>query len=185
MEPELVSLSKFLSLILRHKPEKIGLKLNEEGWADVEELIEKASAAGKTLTIEKIAAVVAQNDKQRFSYNKDLGKIRANQGHSIAVRLELPAVVPPEILYHGTAEKNLPSIFQQGIQKQRRQYVHLSADTQTARKVGMRYGKPVVLEIRAGALQQAGHTFFRSENGVWLTDEVPVAFISVYKGSSR
>lgn len=184
MKPELVSVSKFLSLILRHKPEAIGLKLDEEGWADVTELIEKASVAGKTLTIEKIAAVVAENDKQRFSYNKNSGKIRANQGHSIAVRLDLPAVTPPEILYHGTAEKNLPSIMQQGIQKQKRQYVHLSADTETARKVGMRYGKPVVMKISAGALQQAGHTFFRAENGVWLTDEVPADFISVFKEKS-
>lgn len=178
MRSELVSISKFLSLILRHKPETIGLHLDDKGWADVQELIAKANAAGKKLTLEKIVSVVAENDKQRFRFSEDHSRIRASQGHSITVQLDLPAVAPPEILYHGTAKKNLPSIFQQGLQKQKRQFVHLSANTRTAQKVGMRYGKAVVLEIRAGVLHQAGHIFYRSENGVWLTEQVPAEFIS-------
>jgi putative RNA 2'-phosphotransferase len=178
MKPNLVKISKFLSLVLRHQPETIGLHLDAQGWADVEELLAKARQGPQPLTREVLEEVVATNDKKRFAFSVDGTKIRASQGHSIEVDLALAPQAPPEILYHGTADRNLPSIRASGLLKGKRQHVHLSLDEQTATKVGQRHGRPVVLTIRTGEMHCQGHVFFCSANGVWLTDSVPPAFIA-------
>lgn len=178
MDADLVHASKFLSYVLRHKPEAIGLRLDDEGWADVDELIANAARNGERLTREVIGHVVAQNEKKRFALSDDGTRIRAVQGHSIAVDLRLEPVAPPERLFHGTATRFLDSIRQQGLRGGARQHVHLSADHDTAVAVGQRHGKPVVLEIDAARMAAAGHAFYRSENGVWLTGAVPVEFIT-------
>jgi len=167
--------SKFLSLLLRHKPETIGLKLDKNGWAEIDELIEKSKNI--TLTRALIESVVEQDDKQRFIIEGN--RIRANQGHSIAIDLALNAVTPPEVLYHGTATRFLDSIMQTGLSKQKRQHVHLSKETETATRVGMRHGKVVILEVDSKRMHEEGYLFYLSENGVWLTDVVPKAFLSI------
>jgi putative RNA 2'-phosphotransferase len=176
-EKQINSTSKFLSLILRHKPETVGIELDENGWADVTELIHGIRESGKTVSMEELAFVVKTNDKQRFTFSEDRNRIRANQGHSIDVNLELPELTPPENLYHGTATRNLDSIKKLGLIKKQRHHVHLSEDKAVAYAVGQRYGKPVVLIIRALDMQQLGYKFYRSNNGVWLTDSVPVSYI--------
>ncbi|GAB5526638.1 MAG: RNA 2'-phosphotransferase [Roseivirga sp.] len=170
--------SKFLSLILRHKPEVIGLGLDENGWASVEELLGKASRGHVQLTFDELKEVVDTNDKKRFAFSEDFTMIRANQGHSLKVDLKLEEKIPPGLLYHGTAVQNLHSIKEQGLIKGQRHHVHLSADQETAIKVGGRHGKPVVLTIAAMNMYQSGITFYQSENGVWLTDCVAVQFIT-------
>jgi putative RNA 2'-phosphotransferase len=177
MDNQLVKTSKFLSLVLRHKPEKIQLGLDKNGWADVEELIEKAARAGMRLNKQQLHQVVAENDKKRFSFNEDATKIRANQGHSISVDLNLIAVAPPEVLYHGTATRFLDSIKSNGLFSGDRQHVHLSADEQTAISVGRRHGQPMVLVVYAGEMAQQGYRFYQSANEVWLTEKVPVEYI--------
>lgn len=172
----LVSTSKFLSLVLRHQPEVIGLILDDSGWADIDTLI-RLSQAHKPLTRALIEQVVQANSKQRFAISDDGRRIRANQGHSIEVDLDLVPVTPPTLLYHGTATRFVDAIRREGLVKRSRQHVHLSADADTATAVGARHGKPAVLIVRAGEMAAAGHAFFRSENGVWLTDAVPVGFI--------
>jgi putative RNA 2'-phosphotransferase len=177
MDGTLVKVSKFLSLVLRHRPEAIGLTLDAQGWAEVDALIARAAARGQPLTRELIGRVVAENDKQRFALSDDGTRIRANQGHSVAVDLALEPQEPPEILYHGTAARNLDAIEREGLRRGQRQHVHLSADPATARNVGQRHGEPVVLRVAAGALWRAGRPFFRSANGVWLTEAVPPAYL--------
>lgn len=172
----LVSTSKFLSLVLRHQPEVIGLILDDSGWADIDTLI-RLSQAHKPLTRALIEQVVEENRKQRFAISDDGRRIRANQGHSIEVDLGFVPVTPPTLLYHGTATRFVDAIRREGLVKRSRQHVHLSADADTATAVGARHGKPAVLIVRAGEMAVAGHAFFRSENGVWLTDAVPVGFI--------
>lgn len=169
--------SKFLSLILRHSPEKIGLKLDENGWADVEELMQKCSKRGNTLTAELLDYVVENNDKKRFAFNEDKTKIRASQGHSISVELNLNETEPLEFLYHGTVAKFLENIKKEGLQKMSRQHVHLSKDLETATKVGGRRGVPQILTVRSGQMFKDGFKFYLSENNVWLTDEVPSKYI--------
>ena len=164
--------SKFLSLILRHKPEKIGIKLDEHGWAKIPEILK-----GMDLTMNDLEHIVDTDEKRRYSFNDDKTLIRANQGHSIPVDLELEPVQPPEYLYHGTVGQFLASIQKEGLLPRSRQYVHLSADLETAVKVGKRRGKPVVLQIASGKMHQDGHVFYISENGVWLTDAVPPQYI--------
>lgn len=177
MEKHLVKASKFLSLVLRHRPEKIGLELDEQAWADVGELIEKASAGGRKLSLKTIREVVEKNDKKRFSFSDDGKKIRANQGHSVDVDLGLKPTEPPAILYHGTASRFLESILRSGLARGRRHDVHLSSDVRTAVKVGRRHGKPVVLAIDSGKMHKEGCKFYLSENKVWLTNHVPPEFI--------
>ena len=169
--------SKFLSLVLRHKPELIDLTLDKNGWANTKDLLDKIRNFGFTLSMEDLQKLVESNDKKRFSLSEDGKKIRANQGHSISVDLALVSKVPPKTLYHGTAEKNLTSIREKGLIRGQRHHVHLSSDRETARKVGMRYGKPVVLVINALEMYSEGKLFYRSQNGVWLTHSVPVEFI--------
>jgi len=171
-------ISKFLSLILRHQPETINLKLDKNGWADVEELREKCSTRKVDFTLEELDEVVETNDKKRFIFNEDKTKIRANQGHSIDIDLALKPQQPPEFLYHGTAQTNVDSILDKGIEKRNRQHVHLSQDKETAAKVGMRHGKPTVLTIRTGKMFEDGILFYLSENNVWLTDFVDSKYIS-------
>ncbi len=171
-------ISKFLSLILRHQPETISLKLDENGWANVDELKDKCSRHKVVFTLEELDEVVETNDKKRFIFNEDKTKIRANQGHSIDIDLALKPQQPPEFLYHGTAQTNIDSILEKGIEKRNRQHVHLSQDKETATKVGMRHGQPVILTIRTGKMFEDGNIFFLSENKVWLTDFVAAKYIS-------
>jgi putative RNA 2'-phosphotransferase len=177
MDDRAVRISKFLSLVLRHQPEKIGLSLDQSGWASAPQLIEASRKHGFEFTLEELQNVVAGNDKKRFSLSEDGFWIRANQGHSIEVELGYDSTVPPEILYHGTAERFLISIEQRGLIKGKRNHVHLSADVDTATKVGRRHGRPVVLRVKAGLMYQDGFIFYLSANGVWLTDRVPVQYL--------
>lgn len=177
-EIETKRISKFLSLILRHQPETIGLKLDENGWADVEELRAKSAKKRVHFSLEELDEVVETNNKKRFAFNEDKTKIRASQGHSINIDLSLEAIQPPDFLYHGTAEANISSIMAKGIEKRSRQHVHLSADKETATKVGMRHGKPIILTIRTGKMYEEGIAFFQSANGVWLTEFVDPKYIS-------
>lgn len=177
MDPQLVRLSKFISLVLRHQPQKYGLRLDERGWARVDDLIAAANRAGVPLTRELLLQVVAQNDKQRFAISEDGTAIRARQGHSFPVDLGLSPVAPPPQLYHGTAERFLASIRRQGLLRRSRQHVHLSPDVDTAIKVGQRHGRPVVLTVESGAMHRDGYQFYRSENGVWLVEAVPAAYL--------
>jgi putative RNA 2'-phosphotransferase len=171
------SLSKFLSLVLRHKPEAIQLRLDENGWAYVDELIVKANHHKVPLTLDKLKRLVETNDKKRFSFSGDQQRIRASQGHSIEVDLQLQQAVPPPLLFHGTALKHIESIKRQGLLKGRRHHVHLSADREAARRVGARYGTPLVIYVDTAAMHQDNCTFFQSENGVWLTEMVPARYL--------
>lgn len=179
---DLISTSKFLSLVLRHQPEAIGLSLDENGWAEVEDLLRLANQQGKQLTRRLLEQVVAENDKQRFAFSDDGRRVRANQGHSINVDLDLPSAEPPELLYHGTASRFLECIRAQGLHSASRQHVHLSLDVSTATAVGARHGKPVILTIQAGQMATANYRFYLSANNVWLTDHVPVTFIEFPTG---
>ncbi len=171
--------SKFLSLVLRHNPEAAGIKLDEHGWAEVEELLAGIQGTGRQMDRAVLEEIVATDEKQRYSFNQDKTKIRANQGHSISVDLELKEQEPPEFLYHGTASRFAGMILAEGLKPMGRQYVHLSKDAETAVKVGKRHGKPVVLLVRSGAMCQAGMPFYLSENGVWLTEHVPAEYLEI------
>jgi putative RNA 2'-phosphotransferase len=177
MRQDLVKLSKFLSLVLRHQPEKIGLKLDEAGWVAVSELMQACNAGGFPITRSLLEEVVQTNDKKRFAFSDDGLKIRASQGHSVEVELAYAPLAPPEILYHGTATRFLDSIKEQGLLKGQRHQVHLSADRETAVRVGARHGEPVVLVITSGQMHTEGFLFYLSENRVWLTDHVPPRYI--------
>ncbi len=177
MARDLTKASKFMSLVLRHKPETIGLMLDANGWADIDALIEKAGAHGVALTRDLVAEVVATSDKQRFAIDGSGQRIRANQGHSIDIELGLEPRVPPDTLFHGTGAKSVAAIRAEGLKAGQRRHVHLSPEEETATKVGARHGKPVVLRVATGRMQAQGHAFFLSTNGVWLTDCVPAEFI--------
>lgn len=169
--------SKFLSYVLRHHPEKLGITLDENGWTSVAILLEKINDGEYSLSIEQLEDVVATNAKKRFAFNDDKTKIRASQGHSVAIDLGIEPQQPPEYLYHGTVEKFLQSIQNKGLIKGSRQHVHLSEDKETAINVASRRGKPIILTVRSGKMHAQNHAFYQSENGVWLTDEVPTEFI--------
>lgn len=170
--------SKFLSYVLRHKPDSIGLTLDTQGWADIAELIDKTNAAGQSLDLATLQAVAAESDKKRFAISEDGKRIRAAQGHSVTVDLGHAAVEPPPVLYHGTATRFLDSIREKGLLAGNRQQVHLSSDADTARKVGERHGKPAILTIDSGRMFRDGIRFFRADNSVWLTDAVPATYIA-------
>lgn len=178
-EKERTRTSKFLSLVLRHEPEKVGLQLDPNGWVEVEALVAALRSHGRTVDRDELDEIVAACPKQRFAFSADRLRIRANQGHSVEIELGYVPQTPPDYLFHGTATRFLDSILSTGLNKAERHHVHLSAERDTAEKVGPRHGKPVILTIRAGAMHAAGHAFFLSENGVWLTDRVPVEFIQV------
>lgn len=168
--------SKFISLILRHKPETIGITLDEHGWANVSELIARVNKT-HTLDMEILERIVAEDEKQRYSFNENKSLIRANQGHSIPVDVELEEVTPPDILYHGTGEKYTTSIDVQGLIPKSRLYVHLSGNVDTARKVGSRHGKPVIYAVKSGEMHRDGIVFYKSVNGVWLTRLVDAKYL--------
>lgn len=168
--------SKYISLILRHKPEVIGITLDEHGWANVDELIAGVSKT-RPLNMEILEEIVRTDNKQRYSFNSDKTLIRANQGHSIPVDVELAQLQPPAILYHGTAERSVSSIDAKGLLPMSRLYVHMTDEYGTAVKVGQRHGKPVVYQISSRKMAEDGYAFFRSVNGVWLTKEVPVKYL--------
>lgn len=170
-------IGKFISLILRHEPEKIGLQLDNAGWADVDELLAGLKRKNREISFAQLQELVASNDKQRYSFNEDQTRIRANQGHSLKLDLQLEARDPPAQLYHGTATRFLETILEQGIVRGERHHVHLSSEEITAHHVGSRHGRPVVLTIESGAMVKQGHVFYCSENLVWLTDHVPAEFI--------
>ena len=170
--------SKFISLILRHKPETIGITLDEHGWANVQELIDGINMSGSCqLGLQTLEEIVRTDEKQRYSFNEDMTLIRANQGHSIPVDVELQESIPPSVLYHGTGEKYVSSIDEQGLLPKSRLYVHLSADLETARKVGQRHGKPVIYTIDCSSMIADGYKFYLSANNVWLTKEVPARYL--------
>jgi len=171
-------ISRFLSFALRHHPEKLGLQPDTGGWVDVAALLHACKSHAMALSLEELKVVVVQNDKKRFSLNTDCTLIRANQGHSITVDLGLQPQQPPTLLYHGTAARFLPAILKKGIVKGRRQHVHLSLDSTAAINVGKRHGKPVVLKIDSARMHKDGYVFYCSENGIWLTNNVPVIYLS-------
>ncbi|WP_170790252.1 RNA 2'-phosphotransferase [Ruegeria lacuscaerulensis] len=173
--------SKFLSMLLRHKPETIGLTLDRNGWADVNDLLLRLKKANRPLAREELEEIVVGNDKKRFTLSPDKSRIRAAQGHSFDIDLGLAPSTPPQLLFHGTARSNLDSIFSNGLEAKGRNQVHLSADEETALRVGSRHGKPVVLSVDAQGMQKEGHQFFRADNGVWLTDFVPAGFLGFGK----
>jgi putative RNA 2'-phosphotransferase len=175
-----VKVSKYLSKHLRHQPERLGLVLEPGGWVLVEDLLRACAQQQFVITREELEIVVADSDKQRFAFDQTGLKIRANQGHSVAVDLQLEPQVPPQILYHGTPEQFVETILQQGLLKMSRHHVHLSASLETAIKVGMRRGKPVILQVDAAKMQTVGFVFYCSENGVWLTDRVPPEYLQIY-----
>ena len=172
------NISKFISLILRHKPEVIGISLDEHGWAYVRDLIEGVNrAGGHSLNMETLEEIVRTDEKQLYSFNEDHTLIRANQGHSIPVDVELEEKTPPDILWHGTGEKYVSSIDEHGLIPKSRLYVHLSSDPETARKVGSRHGRPVIYEIDCRQMAADGYRFFESANHVWLAKTVPAKYL--------
>lgn len=173
----LVKLSKFLSLVLRHKPDEIGIELDSQGWVEVEELLNKIKENGNEISFEELKYIVDTSDKKRFAFNEDSSKIRANQGHSIDIKLDFKEVIPPDFLYHGTAEKNIESILKTGLNKGNRHHVHLSINKETALKVGSRHGKAIILKIKSKEMYENGIKFYISENNVWLTDFVSKEYI--------
>lgn len=174
-----VALGRFLSLVLRHNPSSAGIELDKNGWADVEALLEGVNRTGRYIDKEILGRIVKENNKKRYQFNNDHTKIRACQGHSVSVDVELQQKIPPDILYHGTAVHCVNNIMNQGITRQTRQHVHLSSEIKTALDVGSRHGKPVVLKVDAAAMVKAGFGFFYSENGVWLCEHVPVQYLSI------
>jgi putative RNA 2'-phosphotransferase len=176
-EHTLTRISKTLSYHLRHRPDELGLSLSPGGWVVVDELLGALARRGKPVSRAELDEVVARNPKQRFAFDESGTRIRANQGHSVAVDLELAPTEPPATLYHGTGERSAAAILREGLRKQQRHHVHLSADVETAMSVGARHGRPVVFLVDAAAMRAAGHTFYRSANGVWLVEAVPPEFL--------
>lgn len=181
----IVSTSKFLSLVLRHEPGRAGITLGEGGWVAVSDLLAGCERAGKHISPALLREVVASNDKQRFAFSDDGLRIRANQGHSVQVDLGLVPQVPPERLYHGTASRFLASILEQGLLRGARHHVHLTEKQEVAVSVGTRHGVPVVLVVDALRMQRDGHVFYRSDNGVWLTDRVDVQYLAQLELQAR
>lgn len=178
-------MSRFVSLILRHKPEKIGLQLDEHGWAGVDELLEGIRRAGRSIDFPLLEKIVAANDKQRFFFSEDKKRIRANHGHTVKVDLELESCQPPEVLFHGTVDANKAPIEEKGLLKGNRLYVHLSPDIEMAVKVAARRnGQILIYRVAAGEMYGDGYIFHRSVNGVWLTDTVPARYLQVNEGDS-
>ncbi len=183
MTSKSVQFSKFLSFVLRHRPDAIGLTLDLQGWASIDELIVKGNASGILFDRESVLHIAKISDKGRFSLSADGQRIRAAQGHSVEVDLDLSPREPPRILYHGTATRFVDSILSKGLQPQSRRQVHLSADEATAQRVGRRHGKPAVLKVEAVRMHANGFKFFLAENGVWLTDQVPLEFLMPWSSS--
>jgi putative RNA 2'-phosphotransferase len=177
MRKQLISKSKFLSLVLRHNPSLIGLVLDKHGWADIDNLLSNAQQHQIQITFEELAEIVETNEKKRFDLDLVRNRIRANQGHSIVVDLELIPTTPPNQLFHGSAVKNRQSILENGLIRGQRQYVHLSSDIVTAKTVGSRHGSPIVFCVETRTMNQRGFLFYLSKNGVWLTEQVPSEYL--------
>lgn len=177
MSDHFTKISRFLSYVLRHRPDEVGLTLDEGGWVGVDELLAACAARGRRISRADLEYVVANNDKRRFAFDDDRARIRASQGHSVEVDLGYEPADPPALLYHGTAERFLVSIMRGGLVRGSRHHVHLSPDPATAREVGTRHGRPLVLEVRSGDMARAGVTFYLAANGVWLTDRVPPEYL--------
>jgi len=173
----LVKISKYLSKHLRHQPERIGLKLAPGGWVSVDELLSACQNHSFPINRAELNEVVTSNDKKRFSFDATATLIRANQGHSVEIDLQLEPAVPPNVLYHGTGHGAVETILREGLRKMSRHHVHLSTDVATAQKVGTRHGRPVVFTVDAAAMHQVGYTFYCSDNGVWLVDCVPPEYL--------
>lgn len=171
--------SKLLSLVLRHEPGSVGIELDSAGWVRVDVLLAALAKHGHALTRAELDVIVETSPKKRFAYSDDGGEIRASQGHSVDVDLELAAASPPDVLYHGTSAANLESILRAGLEKRSRHHVHLSADTDTARNVGSRHGRPVVLRVDTARMHGDGVPFYLSANGVWLVDAVAPGYLQV------
>jgi putative RNA 2'-phosphotransferase len=179
MDPKrIVKVSKYLSKHLRHHPERLGLVLEPGGWVEIDDLLRACADRSFAVTRAELDEVVARNDKQRFSYHESGTKIRANQGHSIEVDLGLEPAIPPDVLFHGTGAGSVDPILRYGLSRRGRNHVHLSPDPETAIRVGARHGRPAVLEVAAGRMAADGYEFFVSDNGVWLTLEVPVTYLT-------
>lgn len=170
-------LSIFLSLVLRHKPDAAGIFLDEHGWANVEDLINGIKNTGRNINMPILEDIVETDSKQRYSFNEDKTLIRANQGHSVPVDVNLEKMKPPKFLYHGTADQFLNSIMEEGLKPMNRLYVHLSTDIETAIRVGKRHGNPVVLKIHSNQMYEEGCIFYLSKNGVWLTRDVQIKYL--------
>lgn len=183
MPADSTSTSKFLSYVLRHNPAEVGLQLDSSGWVSVEDLLRACRHANRPLSREQLEAIVRSSDKQRFAFSDDGAMIRANQGHSLPVELGLESKVPPTVLYHGTAERFIESIRASGLRKGQRQHVHLTESKETAGTVGRRYGKLHLLVVDAERMAGEGIAFYQADNGVWLTDSVPVQYIDFDAGS--
>lgn len=175
--------SKRLSYVLRHAPEEVGLTLGDGGWVLIDDLLSGFREKGWAIDRHELEDVVATNDKKRFTVSEDGLRIRAAQGRSVKINSDLKAIAPPSVLYHGTANRNLDAIMREGLRPMSRQHVHLSLDVTTAKKVGQRHGKPIVLNVLSGEMATAGFVFFRADNGVWLTDQVPAEFLSFDQSS--
>jgi putative RNA 2'-phosphotransferase len=175
----LTKISKYLSKHLRHQPERLGLSLQPGGWVEVKDLLAACVKNRFPISQEELEQVVEESDKQRFSFDETGEKIRANQGHSTEVDLQLTPVEPPEFLYHGTGDRSVEAILKTGLIKMSRHHVHLSKDTETARRVGMRHGKPAIFIVKAKEMHAAGHIFYCSANGVWLSENVPIEYLEV------
>lgn len=178
---QIIRTSRKMSLVLRHKPEAIGLTLDANGWATVTNLLKRMAATGTPLSRAELDTIVAENNKKRFAFNPEGTKIRASQGHSIDVNLQFDPLTPPANLFHGTATTSVESILATGLQSRSRQHVHLSLDLdlETATQVGSRHGSPVILTVDAAAMHNDGYKFYRSANNVWLTDEIPARYLTV------
>lgn len=172
-------LSIFISLVLRHQPEAAGIQLDEHGWASVDELIDGINSTGRRIDIESLEDIVATDEKRRYSFNGDRSLIRANQGHSVPVDVELHEQEPPEFLYHGTADRFIENILVEGLKPMSRLYVHLSKDIETAIRVGKRHGRPIILKVHSGKMFRAENKFYLSENAVWLTKSVSAEYFSI------
>ena len=177
MDGRQVRLSKFLALVLRHDPGRVGVTLDPEGWVGVDELLRAAGAAGVPMSRHELVDVVLTNPKQRFTLDPDGNRIRANQGHSLDVDLRLDPLEPPDVLFHGTSRTVLAAVLNEGLRPMGRRHVHLCADRDTAVMVGRRHGPPVVLTVASGRMHADGHRFFRSVNGVWLAERVPPSYL--------
>ena len=184
-EQRRTKISKYLSKHLRHQPERLGLELAPGGWVAVSELLAACRRNGVAISLDDLREVVALNNKQRFAFDETGERIRANQGHSVAVDLELAPLEPPAELYHGTADHNLAAIERGGLQKMNRHHVHLSVDMATAQAVGRRHGRPIVFAVAAGQMHAAGIAFYCSANGVWLVDEVPAQYLRLVEAGPR
>ncbi|MEO8285508.1 MAG: RNA 2'-phosphotransferase [Chloroflexota bacterium] len=178
-DARLVKTSKYLSKHLRHQPERLGINLAPGGWVDVDELLAACASHNMPISREELEEVVKRNNKQRFSFDPTGRLIRANQGHSVDVDLQLDPVKPPDVLYHGTAQHLVETLRREGLKKMSRHHVHLSAEMETARNVGARHGRPAVFKVRASEMHNDGHKFYRSDNGVWLVDSVPPEYIEL------